>query len=244
VTPLAAARGRIRRWLGDERLGALEYWCRPWWREPWGGPLNGQAFRRRLVAELCSRVAFAAVVETGTHRGSTTAHLGRTTRLPVHSFETDPRHHGFARARLWRARGVHLHRGDSRAGIAALAASPARPDGPVLFYLDAHWGRETPLREEVALAFGHWGQAVTLIDDFAVPDDPGYGFDDRGPGQALTLAYLGPWAAPPTAVWFPACVSSAETGARRGCVVLARDPGVIRRIDAMQTLRRWTGAPP
>jgi hypothetical protein len=222
----------------------LDYWRRPGWREPWGGPFNGQAFRQRLVAELCSCVTFAAIVETGTYRGSTTAHLWRITRLPVHSFETRPRDHGFARARLGLARGVHLHRGDSRMGITALAGSAARPNGPVFFYLDAHWGEDVPLREEVALAFRDWGQAVTMIDDFAVPDDPGYGFDDHGPGQALTLAYLGPWAAPPTAVWFPACVSSAETGARRGCVVLARDPEVIRRIDAMRTLRRWTPAPP
>jgi hypothetical protein len=238
LKPPAAARSWAQRWLGT-----FDYWLRPEWREPWGGPFNGQAFRQRLVAELCSGVAFAAIVETGTYRGSTTSHLSRTTRLPVHSFEADPRNHGFARARLWLARGVHLHRGDSRRGITALAGSLTRPKGPVFFYLDAHWEADLPLREEVALAFRHWDQAVIMIDDFAVPDDPGYGFDDEGAGQALTLAYLGPWAAPPTAVWFPACVSSAETGAQRGCVVLARDPEVIRWIDAVRTLRRWTHAP-
>jgi hypothetical protein len=242
VKPLAWARHRVKRWLGDERLGMVDYWCRPGWREPWGGPFNGQAFRQRLVAELCARVAFAAVVETGTYRGSTTAYLRRVTRLPVHSFEVTLRDHGFARARLWRAHGVHLHWGDSRTGITALAASSARPDGSVFFYLDAHWGNDVPLREEVALAFRHWDQAVVLIDDFAVPDDPGYGFDDAG--QGLTLAHLGPWASPPTAVWFPACASSAETGARRGCVVLARDSELIWQIDAMRTLRRWEPAPP
>ena len=239
VRPRAAARNLVRRWLGDERLGMLDYWCRPKWREPWGGPFNGQAFRQRIVAELCSRVAFAAIVETGTYRGSTTAHLWRTTHLPVHSFEAKPRDHGFARARLWRAGGVHLYLGDSRAGIKALAGSAARPTGPVFFYLDAHWREDVPLCEEVALAFRHWYQAVAMIDDFAVPDDPGYGFDEHDPGQALTLARLGPWAAPPTAVWFPACASSAETGARRGCAVLVRDAELIRRIDAMRTLRRW-----
>jgi hypothetical protein len=240
VRLLAAARGRVQGWLGDERLGMLDYWRRPEWRETWGGPFNGQAFRQRLFAELCSRVAFATIIETGTYRGTTTAYLRQSTRVPVHSFEVRPRHHGFARARLWLARGVHLHRGDSRAGIAALAVSRARPRGSVFFYLDAHWEGDLPLREEVDLAFAHWGQAVVMIDDFAVPDDPGYGFDDYGPGKALTLAHLGPRAAPPTAIWFPACVASAETGARRGCVVLARDAELIRRIDPMRTLRRWT----
>jgi hypothetical protein len=242
VRLLAAARDRVRARLGAERLGMLDYWWRPEWRETWGGPFNGQAFRQRLFVELCTRVPFAAIVETGTHRGSTTAYFRQTTRVPVHSFESASRHHGFARARLWLARGVHLHRGDSRAGIAALALSRALPPGPVFFYLDAHWNGHLPLSEEVDLAFANWPQAVAMIDDFAVPDDPGYGFDDYGPGKALTLDYLGPRAAPPTAIWFPACVSSAETGARRGCVVLARDAELIRRIDPMQTLRRWTPA--
>lgn len=137
------------------------------------------------------------------------------------------------------ARAVHLHRGDSRAGIAALAAARALPPGPVFFYLDAHWKDDLPLREELDLAFAHWPQAAAMIDDFAVPDDPGYGFDDYGSGHALTLAFLGSRAAPPAATWFPACVSSAETGAQRGCVVLARDAEIIQRIDPMPTLRRW-----
>lgn len=239
---LAAARGRVGRWLGNERLGALDYWRRPEWRETWGGPFNGQRFRQQLFVELCSRISFVAVVETGTHRGSTTAYFRQTTRVPIHSFEATARHYGFARARLWRARGVHLHHGDSRAGIAALASSRALPPGPVFFYLDAHWKGDLPLGEEVDLAFAHWPQAVAMIDDFAVPDDPGYGFDDYGPGKTLTLAYLGTRAAPPTTIWFPACASSAETGAQRGSVVLARDPGLIQRIAPMRTLRRWTPA--
>jgi hypothetical protein len=240
VRVLAAAHALVRALLGDERFGMLDYWRRPEWRETWGGPFNGQAFRQRMFAELCVRIAFTAIIETGTYRGTTTAYFRQSTRVPVHSFELRSRHHGFARARLWLARDVHLHRGDSRAGIAALAISRRWPRGPVFFYLDAHWEGDLPLREEVDLAFAHCGQAVIMIDDFAVPDDPGYGFDDYGPGKALTLAYLGPRAASPTAIWFPACVSSAETGARRGCVVLASDAELIRRIDSMRTLRRWT----
>ena len=239
-----AARRRIRTWLGDERIGMLDYWRRPEWRATWGGPFNGQRFRQRLFAELCARVQFAAVVETGTYRGATTAHLQEAVGVPVHSFESMPRHYGFARARLLRARGVHLHRGDSRTGLRALAGAQALPLGPVFFYLDAHWNDDLPLIEELDLAFMHWPQAVVMIDDFAVPDDPGYRFDDYGPGRALTLAYLGQRVTAPTAVWFPECASNEETGERRGCVVLARDGMLIEKIDSMNTLRRWVVTAP
>ncbi len=234
---LATTRARI-----DMRLGMLEYRLRPRRRETWEGPFNGQAFRQRMFDELCTGIDFAAIIETGTYRGTTTAHLRQRTTIPVHSFELQPRDHGFARARLRKTRDLHLHREDSREGIAALAGTPSRSEGPVFFYLDAHWEDDLPLREEVDLAFTHWRQAVVMVDDFAVPDDPGYGFDDYGAGKALTLAYLGAAAADPVAVWFPACASRAETGAQRGCVVLARDAELIRRIDLLTTLRRWPPA--
>lgn len=225
------------RW--SERIGMLEYWGRPDVRHSWGGPFNGQAFRQRLFSELCRRVPLAAIVETGTYRGTTTEYFRRTTGVPVHSFEVAPRSYGFARARLRSAPQVYLHHCDSRAGLADLAARRALPSGPLFFYLDAHGLGALPLAEEVDLVFAHWAEAVVMIDDFAVPDDPGYGFDAYGPGEVLTLDYLGSRTAPPMALWLPACRSAEESGARRGCIVLAHDGDLIRRLDAMQALRRW-----
>jgi hypothetical protein len=219
-----------------------DYWRRPEYRLGWAGPFNGQEFRQRLFTELCFRVPFVGIIETGTYRGTTTAYLHRATRLPIHSFELDPRNYGFARAHLWFLPDVHLYCCDSRAGLVYLAATPkAFPSGPVFFYLDAHGFGDLPLADEIELALGHWPEAVVMIDDFAVPDEPGYGFDDYGPGKALTLTYLRESALPPSAVWFPKCGSTTETGFRRGCVVLTRASELIRRIDTMKTLRRWAG---
>jgi len=229
---------RIRVWR-DQLTGTWDYWRRPEWRLGWGGPFNGQEFRQRLFTELCTRVPFSAIIETGTYRGTTTEYFRRATRVPIHSFETDPRNYGFARARLMFCPNVHLHRCDSRAGLVHLATSNAVPTDAVFFYLDAHGSADLPLAQEIALAFTHWPEAVVMIDDFAVPDDPGYGFDDWGPGKALTLGYLGESAVLPLGVWFPACASTTETGFRRGCVVLARATDLIRRIDTVRTLRRW-----
>jgi len=232
-------RHRMRMWL-DERAGVWDYWRRPEWCLSWGGPFNGQEFRQRMFIELCARVPFSAVVETGTYRGTTTAYFRRATRLPIHTFEANPRNYGFARAYLMFLPNVHLHRCDSRAGLVRLATAAALPPGAVFFYLDAHGAGDPPLAQEIQLAFTHWPDAVVMIDDFAVPDDSGYGFDDYGPGKTLTLGYLRENALPPSAVWFPRCVSVAETGFRRGCVVLARANDLIRRIDNVKTLRRWT----
>jgi hypothetical protein len=225
------------------QVGFWDYWRRPAWRDSWGGPFNGQELRQRLFLELCARVPFLAIVETGTYRGTTTEYLHRTTRLPVHTFEVDPRNYGFARARFMSMPEVHLRRCQSLVGLADLARSRVLPPGPVFFYLDAHRpDEEPPLLREIRLALTHWPEAVIMIDDFAVPDDPGYGFDTYGPDGGLTLEYLGETALPPTALWLPARPSSGETGARRGCVVLARGTGLIRQIDQVKALRRWMPA--
>jgi hypothetical protein len=114
----------------------------------------------------------------------------------------------------------------------------------VFFYLDAHGYGDLPMADEIRLAFRYWPEAVVMVDDFAVPDDPGYGFDDWGPGKALSLGYLIDNGILPAGVWFPRCNSAAETGMRRGCVVLAHGADVIRRLDSLATLRSWAkGAP-
>jgi hypothetical protein len=237
----AGWRGRAGSWL-SLRVGRWDCRLRPHRRQAWSGPFNGQVFRQHLFAELMARIRFVAIVETGTHHGTTTAHFRRATDLPIHSFEADPRAYGFATERLKGLANLHLHLGDSRLGLLRIAAARALPVGPVFFYLDAHWLDELPLAEEIALAFRYWPDAVVMVDDFAVPDDPGYGFDDYGPTQALTLAYLVDHGVLPTGVWFPRCVASAETGSRRGSVLLAHAADIVRQVDALPTLRRWATA--
>ena len=243
-----AGAARIRDWRAGAgvwlavRVGRWDCRLRPHRRQAWSGPFNGQAFRQRMFAELTNRLGFVAIVETGTHHGTTTAHFRRTTELPIHSFEANPRAYGFAAEHLRDLPDLHLHFDDSRAGLRRLAAARALPPGRVFFYLDAHWLDELPLAEELVLAFRHWPEAVVMIDDFAVPDDPRYGFDDYGPGSALTLDYLAGHDIRPTGVWFPRSPASAETGARRGCVILAQAAGVVRDLDALHTLRRWNAA--
>jgi hypothetical protein len=57
-----------------------------------------------------------------------------------------------------------------------------------------------------------------MVDDFAVPDDQGYGYDQYGPGKALMEASLQDM--PAWTLHYPTAPSDRETGRRRGCCVL------------------------
>ncbi len=131
--------------------------------------------------------------------------------------------------------------GDSATEIRRLAAGPrprnaARP----FFYLHAHGETRLPLRWELLEVMSGWPAFCALIDDFEVPTDPGYGADDYGPGFRLCVEHLAGQELPGVVGSWPATPSAAETGKRRGWLVLARGVSMITELRAMPGLREDT----
>jgi hypothetical protein len=224
----------------QQTIGMLEYVKSPDRGADWG-PFNGQSARQALFVDILTHTRPCAIVETGTSLGATTE-LFSQTGLPVFTFELYPRHYGFARARFWRTRNVKLLHGDSRDGLCRLFDGPLHElsSRAIFFYLDAHghvYSDDLPLAEELDIVFGQCPSAVVMIDDFEVPTDAGYGYDDYGPGKALIAAYIRPviaahqlqafYPSTPSVADYPstpmAAAGYADPGRlRRGCVVLAK----------------------
>lgn len=206
---------------------------RPSVRSSWGwGPLNGQAGRQGIIRDLARTLAFDEVVETGTYRGNSTEFFAHVVGVPIHTVEAHPRYFHYAAKRLSPYPDVTVELGDSRKILRRLGERPGDP--LTLFYLDAHWEQDLPLAEEIEIIAKGWRAAVIVIDDFQVPDDSGYTFDDYGPGRRLCVDYL------PDVGWslfFPSLPSADETGGRRGCAVLA-PPAISDRLAAVASLRR------
>src|SRR5262245_49387002 len=180
--------------IGPTRLGMIDYFRFPEQRDRWGGSFNGQHKRRELFLSLIFSCRPAVIIETGTYKGVSTAFMAEASKLPVYSVEADARNFGFAKMRLRKHRNVQISLGDSRKFLMNFIRSEAgRYAGhPLLFYLDAHWGEDLPLSEELAIIFASVSQAIVMIDDFQVPYDVGYGYDDFGDGKALTRDYIAP----------------------------------------------------
>jgi hypothetical protein len=207
--------------LEPEQVGALKFRREPALGRAWGGPMNGQRWRCLMLAELVHKIAPKAIIETGTYFGTTTEWFAAF-QLPVFTCEADRENYGFAKARLEATPNVTVVQADSRAFLTQLLRGPIK-NGPNLFYLDAHWNDDLPLAEELEIIFAQSSDSIVMIDDFQVPDDAGYGFDDYGDGKALTAAYISGTADRFTLrAHYPTKPSSCETGALRGCVVLAQ----------------------
>ena len=193
--------------------------------------MNGQRERQRMVRELASAVDFDEIVETGTYRGASTLFFSHAVGVPVHSVELLDRYFRYSERRCSRDPNISLKHGDSRAFLQDL--SKGISDHTTFFYLDAHWEQDVPRLGELEIIADGWQRAVVMIDDFLVSDDDGYRFTKYG-GNALDLTYL-----PPLEGWkkfYPAASADEETGARRGCLVLASS-ALAPAVEALQGLR-------
>lgn len=203
------------------QLGAALDELRPGLAEALGGPFNGQERRLDAVRDMFAAIPFAVVVETGTFRATTTMLLRDLTAAPIVTVEVNPRYYYYARRRISQAQNISLLRGHSPGVLRSIAADAKWNCGPAFFYLDAHWRADLPLVAELTAIAQGWRSYVVLIDDFRVPDDPGYTYDDYGPGKVLEPAILAPLAKESLSVFWPTAPSNSEAGARRGWVVLA-----------------------
>ena len=105
-------------------------------------------------------------------------------------------------------------------------------------YLDAHWNDDLPLAEELEIVFGACPNAIVMVDDFQVPFDAGYRYDDYGVGRVLTANYIEPIvAAHGLRILYPSTPSVHETGARRGCVVLSKNTALALALTSLPLLR-------
>lgn len=228
----------VKSLLGDRIMGWLDFLRHPSMEASWGGPFNGQKYRQRILFDLLYCFPIKAIVETGTFRGTTTA-LFAATALPVYTTEIHPRYFSYSKLHfLFNRNVIHLYQKDSRSFLRALSEDRSVPKEDVFFYLDAHWGEELPLREELEIIFMNWKRPVVMIDDFAVPDST-YGFDNYGPEKALNLKYIDSIvSAHKLSVFFPAANPSEETGAKRGSVVLCPEMSGVEIDTKIKTLVR------
>ena len=141
---------------------------------------------------------------------------------------------------MWNKFNIKLRQGESRVELKKLFEGPldSLRNSPLFFYLDAHWNADLPLAEEIDIIFCRSPNAVVMIDDFEVPNDPGFAYDDYGPGKALNAEYVAPLVeAYDLAIFYPSALSHEETGLKRGCAILCKASVLGGKLQAIELLR-------
>ena len=210
LSPLRRATNRddLRRWAVQEQAQGFGF--------------NGDVLRAVVVREVFKVAGCTVFLETGTFRAATTLLAARLLGCPVYTSEINQKFWLLAAARCAPYRKVHPRRADSREFLKSMTRELPRSSVPFI-YLDAHWYEDLPLQAEIDIVFSAWPRFVMLIDDFQVPDKPGFGFDTYG-GRPLaldTVKFPFERLSAPSEVYFPAYAPEEDTGARRGYVLVA-----------------------
>jgi len=223
--------------------GVSDYYFKPEMKNIWGGHFNGQAEREKIIHAIIDCVGPQAVLETGTFRGDTTAYFDKNYSIPVYTMEKDLNRYGYCRARFLFSPKVRVLCGDSRLILDTLLTHGGFSASTVLFvYLDAHERGDLPLRDELQLIFASAQQAVVVIDDFRVPWDEGYGYDDYPGEGVLEMSYIADIVRDHgLAAFGPSVASERETGMRRGMAVLVQDGSLAARMKALSGLTEMPG---
>ncbi|MFI9597875.1 hypothetical protein [Nonomuraea sp. NPDC052265] len=190
-----------------------------------GGPFGFDVMVALLVDDLLTAYRCDAIIETGCFLGDTTAYLAhRYPDLPVRTCDINSDYAAFTRRRLAGHPNVRVDCQDSPDFVTWAAGRYRQP----LFFLDAHWGEDWPLRRELAAV----ARGVVLIHDFDV-GHPRFAYDTYdglvcGP-QVLALMLEPPpmyFTPDPNAAWPLPCL---QVGRRAGVGVVpfGLDPGPL-----------------
>ena len=149
-----------------------------------------------LCKDIAKQLAINRIVETGTDKGETVAETGRwftqfhpdfaaakPCNYHIYSVDLDEYSYKTAQKRLSNNPNICLFHSSSEVFLRSLLEREAQEHNNYLFFLDAHWGKYWPLRDEIKV-IRQLGRYVIIIDDFFVPgrSDPAlphgpFGFD-------------------------------------------------------------------
>lgn len=204
---------------------------------PYGGPMNGQAARLEMARSIIEKCEIEQIIETGTYRGTTTEWFSQFS-IPVFSAEIQPRFASFAQRRMADRPNVHIENLDSVVALKRWSEAPDIVSRRTLFYLDAHSKKKyLPLSKELEVISQKFSSWVAVIDDFKVPFDEHYEFEDFGPGQVLDMEYLKRCDIRDAVAFFPSVGGRWETGLKRGCVVLVGNRELAAKCRAVPLLQ-------
>jgi hypothetical protein len=203
---------------------------------------NGQQHRKKIFCDLLEKFNFQAILETGTFMGNTTGYMRQRASCPIATCESSSMFQAVAMSRLKKMNGIEFVLGDSREFLRDKLSAGAFKGtaGPLFFYLDAHWHDDLPLGSEIEIIGENVGECVVMVDDFQVPGDGNYSYDDYGKGKSLDMfTFNKSFSKAGMKVYFPTLSGAQETGGKRGCVVLCKGEQILKGMEYIQSVSSY-----
>lgn len=175
---------------------------------------SGDLFLRNEIARLIDKHNIKTAVETGTYMGETTKGLSRMVDR-VFTIEINEKYYNKAKSSLQHLDNVSAMKGSSPDILNKIIPTI---EGPVLFFLDAHWYNYCPLLDEIKTIGKHKQDSVIVIHDFKVPGKD-FGFDSHK-NQPFEWDWIAPAVKQSYGNNFDYHYNSQVSGSRRGVIFI------------------------
>lgn len=151
-------------------------------------PFAGDGLVAKEVKRLVRQYGIRSAVETGTHQGATAEALAALVPM-VYTIESEMGLFTEAQDRLAGLPNVRQYQGLSTNVLPGLLP---QIEQPALYYLDAHWGGNYPLPQEVGIIAQHDPRPVILMHDMQVPGHPELHADLQPDGSLYCYEWVRP----------------------------------------------------
>lgn len=152
------------------------------------GALNEDVIAQKEFLFVKDKYNLKYAVETGTCLGYTTQFLSENYDI-VHTIEIAPNFKEIAfENRLKNLQNVKMYEGSSSNMLINMINDLPSKDG-IFIFLDAHWGQNCPLKDELNQIAKANVKPCIAIHDFVVPNNPELGFDSID-GQPFNYEWL------------------------------------------------------
>jgi len=138
---------------------------------------NNECIRSYIIWSIHKCLMCTSFVETGTLYGATAGYVRRTFKTPVFTSEINRTYYLISKFNLIWFRGINKFLSNSPDFLRQICTAVSIGNCP-MFYLDAHWYDYVPLPEELAIIAENCEKCVIVIDDFFVPSEPEFRYDD------------------------------------------------------------------
>lgn len=147
---------------------------------------GGDKYLKAEFKKLIKKHNIKTIIETGTYQADTTVEFAKMVENVI-TIEYKKEFYEASKKKLKPFKNVRIIQGSSPQAIRKALPKAKKP---VLFFLDAHWYRYLPLRDELqAIADCKVKDSVIVIHDFYVPGRKDLGYDQYLPNRNI-IEYL------------------------------------------------------
>lgn len=147
---------------------------------------EGDSFLKEAFKEMIRFNGIRTIIETGSYLGSTTKQLSSMVEK-VYTIEINREYFEITRAKC-AEENVFPYFGNSSELLPGMLEF-AKDKGPIICWLDAHWGPYNPLLDELKAIKESELKPCIIVHDFKVPDHPELGFDSYA-GQDYEWSWI------------------------------------------------------